>query len=256
MADKGVTKKASDTGEMHPDGVWPPWWRKYLNDWHSAKNAAANDGLEPPDFIDPDWLSEKGADSKEILEAARLRHQEAEDRITTAEGRATRLVQTALSLLTLTLLAGGFTATRLRLQGVWPGYWIGAVVLAASAMGCLILAAVQALGVDRVGYVSPPEPGHAARFESEADQRRNLIYQEVKATYVANWTALKKVNEFLQARAWLTRGATLLLITGLISGTVWIATSAPDETSAPVQSTTTTTAPTTTSAPATTTVVP
>ncbi len=212
-----------DPGKPVPpsEGYWPTWLKKYLNDWATAKHARPRDGIIPPELDDPAWLDRAAACTKEILEAARRRHERAEARIDAIERRAARLSQTALTLITLALLAAGFIADSLRVVDPPTAVWVFGLLLAVLPIGFFIMSLGQSLGIDRVSLVNPPEPGLAAAFEDESEQRRNLTRQETRAAATANWTAGKKVNEFLQARAWLTRAVTALIGSALMAGALW-----------------------------------
>lgn len=200
------------------DGYWPSWWKKYLNDWVNAEKAKPRDGIVPPELQDPLWLDRAGASSRLLLDAARLRHDQAEARIGAVEQRAARLTQTALALMTLAVVAAGFIADRLRILDPHPVWWTLASLIAVAPIVLFGMSLLHSLGIDRVSLVHPPDPGLATAFDEESQQRRNLIGQEIRAAEIANWTAGKKVNEFLQARAWLTRAATMLLVSGVVAG--------------------------------------
>lgn len=208
-------------------GYWPPWHAKYRNDFRSAKEAKANDGLVAPKIEPPAWADDPHAGTASILEAARRRHDQASERGTKAEERSARLVQTGLTLLTLAFLITGFEANRLRESGA--PLWTFVVTLGIDALTILMLglAIIQAQSVDRVGYAQPASPNAAASLSSEEEQRRALAVQEVMAAEMANWTGRHKVNEFLQARAWFTRAVTVLAASGVAACIVWQATDPP-----------------------------
>lgn len=205
----------------YPDGYWPPWHAKLRNDFRSAENAKSNDGLVSPTFDDPAWTTGPGAHTAEVLEAARRRGMQAADRGTTAEARAQRIVQVGLTMLTVAFLVAGFTANRVRAGDAACWWWIAVGVTIVPIL-LLALTITQAVSVDRVGYVHPAEPGPAAANDDEDEQRRILVRQEARAANMANWTARHKVNEFLQARAWLTRSITALGAAGIAACLTWI----------------------------------
>lgn len=230
-------------GDPLAPGTWPKWWKKYLNDWRPAKHAAANDGLEPPVPERPTWTDGPGADTSIVLDAARQRTAQFEDRITTAESRAARLTERALALLTLTFLATGYVAARLRDADPSIVVWVAALLPSAGSLVCLGLATIEALGVDRAGFVEPVRPSDAARFRTESAQRRALIAQEVRAAEMARWTGRKKLNEFLQARAWFTRGVTFVVLMGFAATAIWIWLGTSSDGQTDTSTSTTTTAP-------------
>lgn len=214
--------KLAPVGPIDPkEGYWPPWHAKYRNDFRSAKEARANDGLIAPKFEPPAWADDEHAGTATILDAARRRHDQAAERGTMAEDRSSRLVQTGLTLLALAFVIAGFEANRLR-EANAP-VWVLVMVLGvnAAAIGMLGLAIIQAQSVDRVGYAQPASPSGAASLDDENLQQRELAVQETMAAQMANWTGWHKVNEFLQARAWFTRGVTALVVSGLVACGVW-----------------------------------
>lgn len=206
---------------LQPKGHWPPWHEKFRNDFRSAKRAKSNDGLLSPPIDDPAWTTSPGAHTHEVLEAARRRAASAMERISVAEARAHRIVQMGLTLLAVAFLIAGFTAERVRSGDAGGGWWIAVAVTIAPIL-LLALTITQAISVDRVSYVNPAEPGPAAEYTTADDQRRNLIMQENRARLMADWTARHKVNEFLQARAWLTRSITALIAAGLAASFTWL----------------------------------
>lgn len=229
LAEGELPDELAEPGTRSEKGYWPGWWEKFRNDFRSAKAAKANDGMKAPHFPRPAWGDKPGSRSEILLEASRRRHEQAEARIEKAEARAVRLTQAALSFLTLALVATGFQATRLRIEDSPILLWVLALTVAGGAVVCIAVAAVQAIGVDRVGYVQPPDPGQAAEHETDEEQRGNLIMQEFRAAQMANWTARNKVNEFLQARAWMTRGVTLLAVSGVLAVLIWATTGELEE---------------------------
>lgn len=228
----------ADTSTDQED-VWPSWLEKFRNDFRSAKDAQENDGLKGPHFERPSWIDEAGAVSDETLDAAKRAHQQALDRIASAESRATRLVQMALTLLALTLTVTGFEIGRLRSVAAGPWAW-GLVLLPSTlAIVCIALSAVQAIGVDRASLVEHAKPGALAVLDDAVNRKRNLVLQEVHAAHTANWTGRNKLNEFLQARAWLTRGIVALTFAGLSALGIWFLTAPPNKDAKPVRESTT-----------------
>lgn len=215
----GLAGRAADGG-----AYWPSWWQKYLNDFRSQRQAKENDGMRSPQFGDKPWASSPGAKTEVILEAARRRHDQAEARWALAEQRAERLAQRALTLLALAFVSVGYQANTLRAEDAPWWAWSLAVGFGGVAIAMLAVAAIQAIGVDRVGYAEPAEPGEAAVLEDAAAQRQSLASQEARATEMATWTARHKLNEFLQARAWLTRGITVLIASAVCGVVIWVTT--------------------------------
>ena len=213
-----------ESAEPPHDGFWPTCWSKFANDFRRAKNAKASDGLLAPPFDSSEWEALSGAGTEVVLEATRRRHDQAEARIARAEERATRITQTALTLLTVAFVVAYFEADRLRAIGapwvVWPLF----LVLPVATFVSLAIAVIESLGVDRVGYVWPADPRAAAALTEQEAQRCNLTVQEARASFAANWTAGHKLDEVLQARAWLTRGITTLILTYVFAAGLWFLT--------------------------------
>ena len=235
--------------ERDAEGVWPRWWEKFREDFKPARKAKANDGLQAPDFPPVEWAQDGSAGTEVILEATRRRLEQAEARTAKAEERADRLVQRSLSLIALDFLILGFVASRMRTRHPGIEWWVLGLTATGLPLVCLGLCAIQAVGVDRVGFGAPAEPEPAATLDGAA-QIRNLVAQEARATQMANWSALKKVNEVLQARAWFSRGVAALVVAAAVMAAAW-AQGEPakeDPPSAP-PATTSTSVPTTTSAP-------
>lgn len=212
-------------GQVPPEVPhWPSWWKKYLNDFLPAKRAKPNDGMRSPQFGDQPWATSPGATTEVVLEAARRRHDQAEARTALAEQRAERLAQRALTLLALAFVLVGSQASTLKTNGAPWWLWLVAMGVGGFAIAMLTIAAIQAIGVDRVGYAQPADPGEAAVLDEVPAQRRALASQEIRAAEMANWTARNKVNEFLQARAWLTRGITALILSATCGVGIWTTT--------------------------------
>lgn len=239
--------------QSDPNGHWPSWQAKLRNDFRSHRNAKANDGLVTPKIEDPPWTDEPGVDTEVLLEAARRRHDQALARSEVAEARSHRIAQTGLTLLAIAFLIVGFVATRIQAGGLWWMWGVLGVAVCIAPIALLALVVVQAIGVDRVGYTVPAQPAEAARFEDAAAQRRSLIRQEMRAATMANWTARKKINEFLQARAWLTRAMASLVLSGIAACVVWLTVDPPAVPPSPVRVEVTVPTPSETNPPAATT---
>lgn len=218
----GVEEGETPVGECvrNGEGVWPRWWEKFFNDFKRSANAKSNDGLQAPDFPDIDWAEVPAAGTEIILEANRRRLEQAEARTEKAEERADRLVQRGLPLIALNFLIVGYIASRFQAREVALAWWAVGLAFPVLALVFLGLCVIQAVGVDRVGFVSPAEPASAARLEGD-DQIRNLAVQEARAVQMANWTAKKKINEVLYARAWFSRGFAALLVSATVMVVVW-----------------------------------
>ncbi|HEY7874263.1 MAG TPA: hypothetical protein VIG64_03980 [Actinomycetota bacterium] len=165
-----------------------------------------------PKFEEPDWLTDVICKQEETLDVARGEHHEALARAKGAEEKANRLTQITLALFALALGLAGFEISFLRDR---VDVWIAVLLLApsAGAIFCLVVSGVQALEIDRVAFYWPPLVADA----SEApDVRRAYIEAELRASFLADWSARKKVKALLQARAWLSRGLICLFVAALV----------------------------------------
>ena len=212
-----ITNEGSETrgppSEYSYEGVWPPWWKKLWWDIRIWPRPKETDGLRPPIPKRPYWLDECGSDSDLVLDAAKATRAYSDDRLERAEIRASRLLQTTFVLLTIGFASTGFLLDRLleKANGSWD-YLL--LVPSAFALIFLILAAVQTLGVGRVGLGMPPRPGVIA--ESSKTTRVSVAaHEEVNAALITNWTANNKLSETNGARRWLSYGILALILSGL-----------------------------------------
>ena len=81
------------------------------------------------------------------------------------------------------------------------------------AIICLTLAAMESAEIDRVGVYRQVGPG---ALSEDSDPLRAQVIALEKASQLANWTADRKLDGLLQARAWLSRGLVLLVVAGLV----------------------------------------
>jgi hypothetical protein len=197
--------------EQQP-GYWPSSLRQFLWDLSPSQSVPAQGGLRAPDFVEPPWLNLPFADTKEAVEQARLAHEKEASRAAEAEAKGSRLAQTSLALLALALTLAGFEASGLRQVGGGALYlWLVPVAL---AIGSLALGGIEALEIDRVGLYWPVTPEDVAGAVEELSRRQVLA--EERGRQLAAWSATKKFDALLQARAWFTRGLVVLALAGLI----------------------------------------
>jgi hypothetical protein len=197
-------------GVTERDGVWPPAFRRLRSDFMSKEKAPSNDGVVAPTFAPATWLREV-AENPAALEIARRAHTSAAAGAKAAEEKANRLVSTSLTLLTATLALGAFQLS-FALQR--SPFWLLTCIPVAVAFGCLVLAAYEALQVDRVGVY------HDARPEDLADSANasaELLWHEELGRRLAQWTSINKHSDLMQARAWFSRALALLLAAGLVA---------------------------------------
>ncbi len=124
----------------------------------------------------------------------------ARERAQAAEEKAARLLNLSLVLLGVSL---GVTKT---LLAAWTPLdlfmvpsWLSIFFFALSAMG--------AWGIDHVGKYIYPE---------HTEDPISALSAEDLGAQAAQWTADRKLDDLLQARAWLTRGFVALLIAALL----------------------------------------
>jgi len=232
-------------------GHWPSWKRKLLQDLLPHKFARSNDALEAPDYVVPDWFKGKTSTAT-LVDAAKAKADAADKRVDTADTRAAALVDNTWKLLAIAFAASGFEAVRLKAMNAG---WLACLVPAVSglfAIGSLVMALLIATGVARVGLVWPLDLQELSDRDPDV-QAREMIVQLDRSAAIANWTAKHKLSEFLQARAWFTRGVCSLIVLGLCAVAIFTSTTEPAAPAKPdsptTSSATTTPAPSATTAP-------
>ena len=204
---------SSPPSEYSYEGVWPPWWKKLWWDIRIWPRLKETDGLKPPIPKRPYWLDKCGSDSDLVLDAAKATRAYSDDRLERAEIRASQLLQTTVVLLTIGFASTGFLLDRLLEKA--NGSWVYLLLVpSAFSLIFLILAAVQTLGVGRVGLGMPPRPGAIAE-SSQITRVSVAAHEEVNAALITNWTADNKLSETNGARRWLSRGILALILSGL-----------------------------------------
>lgn len=128
------------------------------------------------------------------------------------ETKASRLAQTSLGLLAVSIALAGFQlGIGRRFGGDW---WFLLVTPAALGIVCLVLAGIQALEIDRVGLYSPGTPEELVRA---ANSLAAETAAEERGRWYASWTARHKYDALLQARAWFSRSLVALLLAGIVA---------------------------------------
>jgi hypothetical protein len=178
-----------------------------------ASKAPANDGIIAPDFEQPEWIAHV-AGLPGALDVAQRARESAEDDAKTAEEKASRLAQILIALLTISLALGSYQLN-FALKRSLP--WLVTVLPVGLAIIFLALSAFEALQIDRVGKYSLPDSSELENAQPQ-EVPSLLLAAEVRGQMLARWSAKKKHGGLMQARAWFTRGLTLLLIAGLTAG--------------------------------------
>lgn len=88
------------------------------------------------------------------------------------------------------------------------------------AIACLVIAALEAVEVDRVGFYQHPDIGDLASAGAR-DPIVAVIEREEIGRRLAKWTSDKKHSAVMQARAWFSRGLVLLIAAGLLAAASW-----------------------------------
>ena len=162
---------------------------------------------------------------------------DAKDSATLAEEKASRLVQVALALMTVTLALGAFQLQFALDRSV---IWLLTLVPIAAAIGCLALSAIEALQIDRVGYYQTATP--ADLVQPGLAPEAAVLDAEDRGRKLARWTAKNKLTDLMQARAWFSRGLVALVVAALLgAGLRAGAAYSADRPAAPSATTTTTT---------------
>jgi hypothetical protein len=198
---------------MPGNGKWPKALLRFLYDFMPASKAPAQDGIVEPYVAIPTWIDHVAA-LPGSLEVVRRAREDAEGRAKTAEEKAARLVQIDLALLTITLALGSY---QLAYALKNSAFWAFGLIPLAYALYCFALSAFEALQIDRVGIYEMPDGSELDGAEA-AQVSSLLLRAEFRGQQLANWTAVHKHSDLMQARAWMTRGLAALLIAGLFAG--------------------------------------
>ena len=231
-------------------GRWPSTrtlftWNVLLT--HSAAPGAdgaaepAYDTPRNPDRVGdpapPKWVGRVPDELLDLaVETTAATHAIERDRAAQVELKASRLLTPTVTLIAGAVAVAAFNLNRYAQAN--RGLTLAAGIVASGAAAALLTAAASTLDADvRVGlyrFVDGEDvadgaelgrdAGHEAATEIRADVLRHLLASEAIAAARADWSARRKVELVMQARAWLSRGLALLLIALLLSG-IGIATS-------------------------------
>lgn len=213
-------------------GTWPRALKRIAWDFLPAKHAPNNDGTSSPDIPDPLWASAVAV-HPEAIAVARRAHDEAKSAAKIAEEKGSRLAQTGLALLTVTLAVGAFQANFIFDRSSW---WLFSAIPILGALAFLSLATFEAVQIDRVGFYNHPSPADLL-LNLPQDPAATIIAKEETGRLLALWTANHKHSDLMQARAWFTRGLASLILAAALAVTC----RAVDNASAPDGGTPTTT---------------
>ncbi len=170
-------------------------------------------GIRAPVYERPSWLQEKFTGTPAALEQAKRGHDAAVARAGVAEAKADRLVQRCLALLTVTLAVTGVELRYVREQGGGLDYLL--LVPAVVAIVALALAGIEAAEIDRVGVYH--QPGAEALVSWGDTLVRGQVEAEELGRQWAHWTASRKYDALLQARAWFSRGLVAFVVAGMVA---------------------------------------
>jgi len=207
---------SGDAGQAANQARWPHPLRRF---WWDLLPGRLPDrwvppagGVRAPAYTPPSWLAEDVADTPDALEQAKRSHDIAMARVQTVEAKADRLAQRALALLAL---AFALAAWQLRAVGTHGGgWWYLLLVPAGAAIVALAAAGIMALELDRPGVFYTPK---AAALRGRTDPIRARVEAEERARHRATWTAERKYDDLLEARAWFSRGLVALVTAGLVA---------------------------------------
>jgi hypothetical protein len=228
-----------DVPSPEDGSYWPSPLRQFLWDmlpaWTPDRWLPRASGIRPPAYKRPSWLEEKFANMPAALEQATRGHDAAVARAAVVEAKADRVVQRSLTLLTLTLIVAGAQLRYVREQGGGLDYLL--LLPAVVAIVTLALAGIVAAEIDRVGVYH--QPGAEALVSWEDALVRGQVEAEELGRQWAHWTASRKSDALLQARAWFSRGLVGFLVAGVVLAFTMSGGEKQDRDAGPVQHTTT-----------------
>lgn len=221
---------ARTTGDT--EGRWPSPWLQFWYDLLPKNSAMVpnQSGLAGPS-IDTSWITAARAAHPEALAQARRAHDMQRARADAIEVKSNRMTTLCLTLLGVSLVLGGFQVHYARIHSE---LWYLLLLPVAASIAFLALATVSALEVDRVGLYTYTGGEALAGSDQPANATADLVKAEEYGRRLAEWTATKKADQLLQARAWLSRAIVTLLTSALlaIAMAAWPAHSAASKTPA------------------------
>ena len=200
------------TEEQPTVGRWPKAIERFLYDFRTARRAPPDDGLIAPTVPKPTWVHEVAAHPK-AMEVARRAHDQAKEGAKAAEEKGSRLLQTTLALLTITLGLAVYQVDVIR-DKRWP--WLLSLLPVVTAAVCFALAAFEAAQIDRVGKYSHPSASDLVGL-AESEVPTAIVAEEEIGRALAAWTSRNKHTDLMQARAWFSRALAAIIIAGVLA---------------------------------------
>lgn len=197
-------------------GVWPKPLRRIGWDLRRAEHAPANDGVTAPEIAPPPWI-DLAARSPEALAVAQRANDEAKAGAKAAEDKAARLAQTALATVAVATAIGGFQVGFALERSAW---FVMLILPVATAVGCLAIAAFEAVEIDRVGFYDNASAQDLAPVGPKSAIASAVEREEI-GRQLARWSSRQKHTSLMQARAWLSRGLVLLLLAAVVAAVSW-----------------------------------
>ena len=207
---------AERSAETLTKGSWPKPLRRVRWDLGRGCKAPPDDGAVAPRFAPPRWAS-LAARSSAALSVVRRANDEAKAGAKLAEDKASRLSRVSLTTLALATALIGY---QLRFVLTHDPWWALLLAPVAGAFICLVLAAFEAIEIDRVGFYRHPDGSDLAE-PGQRDAIVRVIEQEHIGRRLAAWSSQHKHTALMQARAWFTRGLVFLLAAGVVAAVFW-----------------------------------
>ena len=204
------------TAQTLADGVWPKPLKRVRWDLGRESKAPEDDGVVAPQFAPPSWAS-AAARSPAALPVVQRANDEAKAGAKAAEDKAVRLVRTALATLAVATALLGYQLRFALDNGLW---WLPLLIPVSAAFICLVIAAFEAYEIDRVGVYQHPT-GRDLTEPGPRDPIVPVIENEDVGRRLAEWSSRHKHTALMQARAWFTRGLTLLVAAVIAAAVSW-----------------------------------
>lgn len=225
------------TAETLAEGSWPKPLKRVRWDLGRASSAPEDDGVVAPRFAPPAWAP-AAARSPAGLSVVQRANDEAKAGAKAAEDKAVRLVRTALTTLAVATALLGYQLRFALDNGLG---WLPLLIPVSAAFICLAIAAFEAYEIDRVGVYRHPT-GQGLAEPGPRDPIVPVIEKEEEGRRLAQWSSQHKHTALMQARAWFTRGLTLLVAAVIAAAISWAfdvsdSNPAPSSEQAPVIST-------------------
>ncbi len=197
-------------------GHWARPHKRILWDLGRAGKAPSNDGTRAPVYAAPPWAS-LAARSPEALSVVRRANDESIAAARTAEDKAARLLRTALTTVAVSAALTGYQLQFALEHSLWL---LTLVAPVAGAFASLAIAAFEATQIDRVGFYRHAK-GQDLAQPGPRESVVTVVEEEEAGRRLALWTSKKKHTDLMQARAWFSRGLSLLLLAALVAATSW-----------------------------------